>query len=120
MTKKIKAIFMLCMALCVAAFAVAFAACDDGNGGDSSATYEGVYTFIIEDEDGNPLANVMVQSCIDTDCRVGTSNAQGVATIAYDEPVEAHVNLLSDGGTGLSFEDFNINKTQFEYTIVMK
>ena len=115
MTKKIRLALMVCLTLCLTVFAAAFAACGNGETG-----FDGKYTFKLVDEANKPVEGVSLQFCVGDSCRPGTTDENGIFEIECDEPVEAHVQMLNAGDSGLSFEDFYTTKTQFEYTIVMK
>ena len=85
-----------------------------------SVGMDGKYTFKLVDEANKPVEGVSLQFCVGDSCRPGTTDENGIFEIECDEPVEAHVQMLNAGDSGLSFEDFYTTKTQFEYTIVMK
>ncbi len=101
MTKKIKTVLLLCLTLCAAVFALAFASC-----GETSDIPEGQYRITVQYEDGTPVQGVDVQLCIvEEDGSLGMClrsvfvDENGVAYVDYSEGTTYHiqVNGLEDG-----------------------
>ncbi len=128
MTKKIRAAFLLCLTLCIAAFAIVFAACAD-NGEESLPA--GTYQVTVQYEDGTAATDLDVQLCrIDENGNEGLCltpvavDENGVATVVdngYVDGQQYHIKVADNTvPDGYVCEPATTVSGQSYYTIVLK
>ena len=122
MTKKIKIVLFACLTICLAVFAVAFAACEN-----STEKFDGSYTVTVVDESGNPVTGVDVQLCeVEEDGSLGLclmavpvdENGVAVITRGVKEDVIYHIQIngLNDG---LTYGDVYTTAGTYSYTVMV-
>ena len=64
------------------------------------------YTITIKDQDGNPIADVEAQICVDGVCKKpNVTNENGVVTFTMDDPGESVLSLqINEGGSPAGYE----------------
>ncbi|MBR5797690.1 MAG: Ig-like domain-containing protein [Clostridia bacterium] len=64
------------------------------------------YTITVKDQDGNPIADVEAQICVDGVCKKpNVTNENGVVTFTMDDPGESVLSLqINEGGSPAGYE----------------
>ena len=122
-------VLVLCMALSLAACVgntdapETSAATTEATTETTEATQDNVqsgYKVTVVDENGNPIANAMVQICKDS-CLPGATNAEGVATfnVAVEDGYKVSFMTMPAGYTA-DAEEFYFESGATEMTITLK
>ena len=122
MTKKIKTVLLLCLTLCAAVFALAFASC-----GETSDVPEGYYRITVVYDDGTPVTDVDVQLCIvNEDGSIGmclshipTVDKNGVADVRVSDDSRIYHIQLNGLPDGQEYSDVNTTAGVREYTVTV-
>ena len=87
-----------------------------------SQVEENKYIIKVVDEDGNPMANVMVQLCDDANCMPNMTDANGVAKFNYKEGVvyTGKIATMPEGYDYATDEHEFVFDGVTEVTIVLK
>jgi len=131
--KNMKSILTLILVLCMA---LSLCACGEtSNGAETTAAttpstaeqteskqdeVQAGYKVTVVDEDGNPIADAMVQICKDS-CLPGKTDANGVATfnVEQDEGYKVSFMFMPEGYTA-DAEEFYFEDGATEITITLK
>lgn len=83
------------------------------------------YTITVKDQDGNPIADVEAQICVDGVCKKpNVTNENGVVTFTMDDPGESVLSLqINEGGSPAGYEyptdKIAIEAGQTEVTVIL-
>lgn len=141
---KIKSVFLVVLALCLA---ISLCACGGSESGDNTSTTtnggattttttttaattttttttvaEGkvTYTVTVTDEAGNPISGAFVQLCLEA-CVPCMTNAQGVASYPNMDEADYKVSFINiPEGYSVETNEFHFEAGSTEMTIVLK
>ena len=79
---------------------------DDGKEDEPVKPAKVTYTITIKDQDGNPIADVEAQICVDGVCKKpNVTDENGVVTFTMDDPGESVLSLqINEGGSPAGYE----------------
>ena len=83
------------------------------------------YTITVKDQDGNPIAEVEAQICVDGVCKKpNVTDENGVVTFTMDDPGESVLSLqINEGGSPAGYEyptdKIAIEAGQTEVTVIL-
>ena len=85
-----------------------------------SANDAGMYRIVVLDEKGNPVEKAAIQFCSETECMLGKTDAEGMATFEVPEgSYTVHVLKVPEGYEKDSTE-YTVPATYSDLSIVLK